>query len=273
MTDLIESSASQPAHLIVIGGTSGLGLALALQHQRLGWQVSVVGNNKTKIAKLNLEHSTITTYRCDLTDPTQLQSLMTKLSNTRFERLIYSAGSYTNERIHSLNQADSEQMLAINLQAFAAIFNWASQQLKTQQALNSQTLNKQSTKLSLISIASIAGTLEYPYASLYAKSKRAMIATTRAYRTALAPFNIQVTCIASGYIDTQALRDLNNGDASHKPFIMSADKAVIHIMQAIDDNVELVIFPRAMRYMVRALNWLPKPLLNRILSKKLDEPS
>ncbi len=255
-------------HLIIIGGTSGLGLALALKHQQRGWQVSVVGHSDTKIAKINLAYPNIQTYRCDLTDLAQRQDLMASLSDISFQRLIYSAGSYTNERVRNLDQADSEQMLAINLQAFENIFSWASHQLKHQVECS---VSVPLVPLSLISIASIAGTLDYPYASLYAKSKQAMIATSSAYRCALAPFNIQVTCIASGYVDTQALRDLNNGDASHKPFIISIDTAVNHIMQAIDNNVELAVFPRPMRHIIRLLNKLPKPLLNRLLQGRLDK--
>ena len=98
-----------------------------------------------------------------------------------------------------------------------------------------------------------------------------MIATARAYRAALTPYDIQVTGIASGYIDTQALRDLNGGDASHKPFIMSTQTAVGYVMQAIDDNIELAIFPRSMRYLTNILNYVPKPVLNWLLRSKLDK--
>jgi len=47
-------NATKPAsidkpHIIVVGGTSGLGLALALHHQALGWQVSVVGHSMEKL--------------------------------------------------------------------------------------------------------------------------------------------------------------------------------------------------------------------------------
>lgn len=198
-------------HIIIVGGTSGLGLALALHHQTLGWQVSVVGSSTEKIADINSQHPAIVTYVCDLTDPSQTQTLLDSLSDISFQRLIYSAGSYTNERIHHLNQADSDQMLAINLQAFEQVFRWASAPLKQQNQSLDVTKN---VRPSLICIASIAGTIDYPYASLYAKSKRAMIATASAYRAALVPYDIQVNCIASGYIDTQALRDLNDGDAS-----------------------------------------------------------
>ncbi|WP_298808257.1 SDR family oxidoreductase [uncultured Psychrobacter sp.] len=259
-------------HIIIVGGTSGLGLALALHHQTLGWQVSVVGSNTAKIADINSQHPAIVTYVCDLTDPSQTRTLLDSLSGIPFQRLIYSAGSYTNECIHHLNQADSDQMLAINLQVFEQVFRWASSQLKQQLKQPRQALDlTKGDRPSLICIASIAGTIDYPYASLYAKSKRAMVATASAYRAALVPYDIQVNCIASGYIDTQALRDLNDGEASHKPFIMSTQTAVDHIMQAIDDDVELAIFPRSMRYITSALNHLPKPVLNWILRSKLDK--
>ena len=262
------TSTNKPLHIIVFGGTSGLGLALALHHQALGWQVSVVGHNAAKIAHINRQHPNIYTYCCDLTDRFETQNLLDSLSDIRFQRLIYSAGSYTNERVNHLNQADSDKMLAINLQAFEQVFRWASEQLKHQGL--SLDCHKNS-RFSLICIASIAGTMAYPYASLYAKSKRAMIATASAYRAALAPYHIQVNCIASGYIDTQALRDLNDGDARHKPFIINTPTAVENIMQAIDKDVELAVFPRSMRYITRALNHLPKPLLNWILRSKLDK--
>jgi len=259
-------------HIIIVGGTSGIGLALALHHQMLGWQVSVVGSSAAKIADINRQHPATVTYVCDLTDPSQTRTLLDSLSGISFQRLIYSAGSYTNERIHHLNQTDSDQMLAINLQAFEQVFRWASSQLKRQLKQPRQALDlTKGGRPSLICIASIAGTMDYPYASLYAKSKRAMIATASAYRAALTPYNIQVNCIASGYIDTQALRDLNDGDASHKPFIMSTQAAVDRIMQAIDDDVELAIFPRSMRYITSALNHLPKPVLNWLLRSKLDK--
>ncbi|WP_201502945.1 SDR family NAD(P)-dependent oxidoreductase [Psychrobacter cibarius] len=263
-----STSAHKLSHLIVFGGTSGLGLALALHHQALGWQVSGVGHSVEKIAHINSQHPDIVTYCCDLTDSAQTQTLVDNLSDISFQRVIYSAGSYTNERIHHLSQADSDKMLAINLQAFEQVFRWASEQMKRQSQLLDMDKN---SRLSIICIASIAGTMNYPYASLYAKSKRAMIATASAYRAALAPYNIQVNCIASGYMNTQALRDLNDGDASHKPFIMTTKTAINHIMQAIDEDNELAIFPCSMRYITRALNHLPKPVLNWILRSKLDK--
>ena len=45
-TDRPTEQPNHLSHLIVIGGTSGIGLALALAHQQHGWQVSVVGHSE-----------------------------------------------------------------------------------------------------------------------------------------------------------------------------------------------------------------------------------
>lgn len=266
--------------VIIIGGSSGIGLALALAHLQLGWHVIVVGRSMQKINYLNKHYPMLTTIQNDVSKPDNRQKLCQQLNATvneqPFERLIYCAGWYLNERTTTLNQVESAHSLAVNLQAFNDIFAWASEQLK-QQSFDSEykpqrySVQHLPQKPALICLSSIAGVLDYPYASLYAKCKRAMIATASAYRLALAPFNIQVNCIASGYVNTQTLRDLNKGDASHKPFIMSEHTAVKHIMHAINHNVELAVFPKRMRYFIHVLNSLPSPLLNVIMRQKLDK--
>jgi hypothetical protein len=67
------------------------------------------------------------------------------------------------------------------------------------------------------------------------------------------------------------LRDLNQGSADHKPFIISIDKALQLIMKAIDEGVELAVFPKRLYYLTYMLNKLPKPLLSRVLRGKLDK--
>lgn len=283
--------------VIIVGGTSGIGLGLAIKHLELGWQVVVIGSSIDKIQEINRFYPDIIALQCDLSQPTQRQQLLQRLTslvdapdnNLNLLRVIYAAGWYLNERTTTLNQADSSQMLAINLQAFNDIFAWASDQLKQQSNINNHSsqfgsdkqLDKQTLDNNascnpnpcLICLASIAGLMDYPYASLYAKCKRAMIVTANAYRMALAPYNIQVNCIASGYVDTQTLRDLNQGNADHKPFIINEQTAVNNIMQAINDEVELAVFPWQMRYLTRALNKLPKPVVNFVMRRKLDKKS
>lgn len=288
--------------IIIIGGTSGIGLALAQAHLTDGWQVCVVGHSSHKIKEINQLYPQIQTVYCDLTNRRERNELFKQLeaneletkqlearqlktgqlendqlpskqvssklskqvSSKQFSRLIYCAGWYINERVSTLDQHSSDQMLAINLQAFQETFSWASEQLKAYKAAHQQTAE-------LITIASIAGLLDYPYSSLYAQSKRAMMSTASAYRTALAPYDIDVITIAPGYINTAMLRSLNDGDASHKPFIISEEQAVKHILKAITDNTALSVFPSKMKFLVKGLSLLPKPMLGWLMLKNLDK--
>ena len=270
--------------IIIIGGTSGIGLALAQAHLADGWQVCVVGHSSYKIKEINQLYPQIQTVYCDLTNRRERNELFKQLENDQlqskqlpfkqvsskqvsskqFSRLIYCAGWYINERVSTLDQHSSDRMLAINLQAFQETFSWASEQLKTYKAAHQQPAE-------LITIASIAGLLDYPYSSLYAQSKRAMMSTASAYRSALAPYDIDVITIAPGYINTAMLRSLNDGDASHKPFIISEEQAVKHILKAITDNTALAVFPSKMKFLVKGLSLIPKPILGWLMLKNLDK--
>lgn len=246
-------------HIIIIGGTSGIGLALAEWHLTQYWQVTVIGSNAEKIAELpqsHIQNPSFTAIVCDISDSIARGNLFDKLAQQPFNRLIYCAGKYYNERQHQLNQHESQHMLAINLQAFQAVFGWASEQLK----------HSDDTDKSLIAIASVAGLLDFEHASLYAKCKRAMIASCDAYRMGLQPFHINVICIASGYIDTAQLRSLNNGDASHKPHIISEQQAIKEIITAIEQNIALHIFPKPMKRTISLLSVLSKPLLDKVMA-------
>lgn len=246
-------------HCLIIGGTSGIGLALARDYLAKSWQVTIVGSNAKKIAALTQQYQhnlNAIIKQCNITNSQQRQRLFDELDDVPLNHVIYSAGLYHNERILRLSALESEQMLAVNLQAFCAVFEWASGQFKKQSGLDDQRL---------VAIASIAGMLEFEQMSLYARCKRAMIAICQAYAMAMQPHHIGVHCIACGYVDTQTLRQLNRGDASHKPFLCSIERAVKEIQYAITHNIALHVFPKRMKYLAQALSVLPNPILDKVM--------
>lgn len=250
-------------HIVVIGGTSGIGLALATAYLLDGWQVSIVGSDANKIVNVKQsiakkhpkQFHALTCYQCDISQKDELDELFFQLEKQPFNHLIYCAGWYLNERKQTLNKADSQKMLAVNLQAFNQVFLWASERLKQYQHNNKK----------LVCIASVAGMIDYPNASLYAKCKKAMIASSQAYNMALTPFNIKVICVAPGYVDTQALKQVSDGKTDNKPFIIDEQKAVNSVRYAINHNVVLYCFPKPMQRITTVLNTLPKPILNKVM--------
>lgn len=249
---------SHSRHILIFGGTSGMGLALAQAHADLGWQISVVGSSADKAAALKARLPEWSVYCADLRDEVQRNDLLAKLDNfAPFERVVYAAGHYLNERRFDLSADESAAMLAVNLQAFQAAFAWAAPRVAGEDA-------------ALVCLSSVAALVDYPYTSLYAQCKRAMWHTAAAYRTALAPRNVAVLAVASGYVDTAKLREINGGSAAHKPFIVSEERAVREIMAALNARRDVAIFPKRMRVLCALLNCLPAAWVGYIMRRKLD---
>lgn len=248
--------------ILIIGGTSGIGLALAQAHDQLGWHIHIVGSSEHKINTLRSQYPHWHIHPCDLRHRIQRDELFQTLTQyAPYQRIIYAAGWYLNERRFQLNATDSQTMLAINLQAFHHSFEWASQQLQSRPTLTA----------SLVCLSSAAGLIDYPYTSVYAQCKRAMWHTAAAYRAALTSQNIHVLAVASGYVDTAKLRELNGGNAAHKPFLISEQQAVAEILNALNTQQPTAIFPKRMKYLTTLLNHLPQPIVGWLIHRTADK--
>ena len=246
-------------HVVILGGTSGIGLALAKHYAQQGNQVIVCGRNVAKVPKEVLdEYPELSVYALDVSKPHDVSEFFQQAH--KIDLFIYSAGYYFNERKLDLTLEESERMLAVNLTGFQQAFQLASDRMQAQKSGH------------LVAISSVAGTLRQANASLYGRLKRNMIETSLSYRHALIDHNIDVSVVAPGYMNTERLRELNNGDASHKPFLLSETDAVDEIVLAIDNKLALYVFPKAMKRLVSVTNavmaCLPNKTANWLLNKR-----
>jgi short-subunit dehydrogenase len=237
--------------ILIIGGTSGIGWALAEHYLQADNVVGVCGRDLNKInTRSAKQYINLQQYSLDITDTRTLTAVINDFANTGIDMLIVSAGFYFNDRHHVLNEADTLCMLKTNVSGLNQAFEICSEKMLAQKAGH------------LIAIASMAGLLkDYPGASLYSGCKRSVMSLCTTYRKALAPFSIAVTVIVPGYIDTEKLRQLNNGDARHKLFILSEQQALTHIVKAIEKRDAVCAFPWQMHWLIKLLNYLPKKLL------------
>ncbi|MYM87825.1 SDR family NAD(P)-dependent oxidoreductase [Rugamonas sp. FT82W] len=241
-------------NVMIIGGTSGIGLGLAQHYWRQGARVAICGRHPGKLeGSPLLGEERIGIHACDIADRAAVAQTVAAFAE--LDLLIVTAGQYTDAAAIARDPASTLPVLRVNVGGLDHAFSAAAEAMMAR------------GRGQLVAVASIAGLQrDYPGGSLYSASKRAAIAICDAYRKALAPFGIGVTVIVPGYVDTARLRELNNGDASGKPFLMSEQEAVRRIAAAIERRDERCVFPWQMHALVGLFNCLPA-VLQRLRKK------
>lgn len=239
-------------NVFIIGGTSGIGLALASFYQQKGYRVGVCGRDLSKLStELPFEK-----YEADVIDKELLTSVIHQFINSSaLSLLINCAGSYAEDVVGEISYDQAVAMLQTNIIG----------------AINTLEIGRELMRDSggqIVLLASISGILDYPSSSLYTKTKRSVLQIAEAYRRALRPFGIHITTIAPGYVATQKLYDLNQNNLSKKPFVVSEAQAVAEISHAIAQKKPIHLFPTRMKWLMCLLSFLPKPLLSLIMYRK-----
>lgn len=232
--------------IMIIGGTRGIGLALAEHYAGQGATLALCGRDASRLAGHPLaSHPQVRIEALDITDRAALERAIDAFGP--LDLLIVTAGQYTDAASIAAHPEATLPVLATNVGGLYDAFDIAARHMRKQG--NGQ----------LVAIASIAGLLkDYPGASLYSASKRAAIAICDTFRKALEPFGIAVTVIVPGYVDTARLRELNGGDAHRKPFLQTEAQAVRRIVAAIARREERCVFPWQLHLQVRLFNLLPR---------------
>ena len=239
-------------NVFIIGGTSGIGLALASFYQQKGHRVGVCGRDLSKLStELPFEK-----YEADVIDKELLTSVIHQFINSSaLSLLINCAGSYAEDVVGEISYDQAVAMLQTNIIG----------------AINSLEIGRELMSNSggqIVLLSSISGILDYHSSSLYTKTKRSVLQIADAYRRALRPFGIHITTIAPGYVATQKLHELNQNNLSKKPFVVSEAKAVAEISHAIAQKKPIHLFPTRMKWLMCLLSFLPKPLLSLIMYRK-----
>ncbi|GJH41487.1 3-oxoacyl-ACP reductase [Capnocytophaga sp. HP1101] len=239
-------------NVFIIGGTSGIGLALAKHYYQQGEHVGVCGRDLQKLT----DESHFDKYQADVTDKRQLQTAIQQfVGESTLSLLINCAGSYAEDVAGEITYDEAVAMLQTNIIG----------------AVNCLEVGREvmrNTGGQIVLLASISGILDYTESSLYTKTKRSVIQVADAYRRALQPYNILITTIAPGYVNTQKLRDLNHNNLSKKPFLVTEAQAVSEITQAIAKKKAHHLFPKKMKWLMRFLSCMPSFLLSKIMYKK-----
>lgn len=105
-------------------------------------------------------------------------------------------------------------------------------------------------------MSSIAAFVPVPHAASYGASKAALFNYGRSLRDALRPFNVRVSVICPGYIDT----GMSRMEQGPKPFLMDATKAAKSIAKGLARDRGVILFPLLFGILTWISGILPSPI-------------
>ncbi len=195
-------------------------------------------------------------YKVDVRNKNDLKSAIEDFSQGNLDLIINSAGIYTNNRTTKLTNDEAFAMIDINLTGV----------INTFEAVRDMMFKNNKGHIAIVS--SIAGLIDYPKASVYARTKLTIMGVCETYRAFFRDYNINITTIVPGYIATDKLKSLSKEDITNKPTVLSEEKSTDIIVKAINDKKEKVIYPLSMRILIAIITKLPKKLLTYLMIKQ-----
>lgn len=246
-------------HIVITGGSSGLGLALAKALAARGNAVALLARNRTKLDEAAAEiraaapGASVSTAACDVQDGAALDKAMRTLAGAMggIDVLVNSAGILREGRFADMPDAVHHEVMAINY--FGAI-----------NAIRAALpLLKGSRQARIVNIASIAGlTGVYGYTA-YCASKHALVGFTEALRYELAPQGIAVQLVCPGEFDSPMVDDVDRyrtaENRAHAQTIPKVDVDVVmrEVLQAMDGDAFTVVPGRLAKLSVFAMRHFP----------------
>lgn len=176
-------------HILITGGTAGIGRALAESLTAQGAQVIITGRDQAKVQQAAAAIG-CAGYVADSASTAQLQQLADALErdNIRLDGLVLNAGVFYPQALSSTTEEAFAQTMNINTRGpFFTL-----QQL--QPLLNNPS--------SVVFVSSIAVTRAFPQAAVYAASKAAFEAIARVANLEFAPLGIRINSVRPGVTAT-----------------------------------------------------------------------
>jgi NAD(P)-dependent dehydrogenase (short-subunit alcohol dehydrogenase family) len=198
--------------VLVTGGTSGLGFAIAKAFAANGATVVVVGRNAERLASAGAEiGGTVVPKAFDLNDIERLPELVADITTTvgEIDVLVNNAGINMKKPAVSVSNADFLSLVQTNQVAVFALAREVAKPMIARGAGN------------IIMISSMAAHFGLPGVVAYSASKSAVEGMTRQLCVEWSPLGLRVNCIAPGFIQTPMSTRAFEADPARKARVMA----------------------------------------------------
>ena len=192
---------------LITGATSGIGKATAHEFAKHGIKLVLCGRRQERLDTIKSalsKQTEVITLNFDVRDKTKVFNAIESLpeSYKHIDILINNAGNaHGLDPIQDGNMDDWDAMIDINVKGL----------LYVSKAVIPQMTERNSGHI--INIGSSAGREVYPKGNVYCASKHAVAAITEGMRIDLNPYNIKVSSINPGLVETEFSQVRFKGDA------------------------------------------------------------
>ncbi len=242
--------------VVITGGSSGIGRALALELARPGVSIAITGRDASRLAEareaLEARGARVEAALMDVCDREAMAAWLRDLDGKAPVDLVIANAGVSSATLPSDLPSASPTPPTSDLQALTQIFDInVMGVLNTLQPLLEPMRHRQNGQLVLM--GSLAGFRGMPYAPGYSASKVAVHALAEALRGRLAPDQIGVSLIAPGFIRSR----ITDANQFWMPWFMEAEPAACLMLRRVSRNAALISFPWPMMLGSRLLGILP----------------
>ena len=185
---------------LIAGASRGIGLAIAKEIAAAGARTILASRSLDKLeenaAALRAQGYQAEARRLDTADSASIQALAAELGPD-LDILINVAGVNIRKRFEDYTKEEYERILQTNLHGIVELT----------QAIGPQMV-KRGKGGKIINIGSLMSVLGVPYLTVYAITKSGLAGLTRVLAAEWGRYNIQVNCIAPGFIITDLNREM-----------------------------------------------------------------
>ncbi|MBM3538763.1 MAG: SDR family oxidoreductase [Alphaproteobacteria bacterium] len=187
-------------YALVIGGTSGIGKAIATGFLQAGARVIVAGKNEEKLARAVGElkaHGDAFGYAADMRDDAAIHGLIGQVlaHHGHLDILVNCQGMTTLKPALEFTAADWDEVVATNLRS---VF-FACQEVGRHMVGRG--------KGCILNIGSLSSYRGWPRSALYGLAKTAVVSLTETLAAEWAPSGVRVNALAPGFVMTDLNRD------------------------------------------------------------------
>jgi NAD(P)-dependent dehydrogenase (short-subunit alcohol dehydrogenase family) len=220
---------SEGMRLVLTGGASGIGAAVARRFTDEGGRVAVLDLNGERAATVAAELEGAVSYEVDVADEA---SVVAAVAGARealggIDCVVNAAGHFATGKLESFAAADFTRLLAVHVTGTFLVCQAALPALREADAG------------SIVNFASVSALVGRPNSAGYCAAKGAVVAMSRQLATELGPERIRVNSIAPGRILTPMAeplyRELGDGDVAKGAALASSRDTVLHRVAAPDE--------------------------------------